>query len=142
VWVVVLDTPHFFATYFRTYLDKHEWLARRRFLVGSLAIFLVGPAMLFATWMLHSFGTANFKLPWRMWGVGVSLWAYFHITRQHYGFLRLYNRKNGELKTEEARLDAVVLYGTLTDLPPLKWSSLKYDFRMEDEVDGKEEVYG
>lgn len=28
------------------------------------------------------------------------------------------------------------------DLPPLKWSSLKYDFRMEDEIDGKEEAYG
>jgi hypothetical protein len=29
-----------------------------------------------------------------------------------------------------------------TDLPPLKWSSLKYDFRMEDKLDGKEEAYG
>ena len=29
-----------------------------------------------------------------------------------------------------------------TDLPPLKWSSLKYYFRMEDEIDGKEEAYG
>ena len=28
------------------------------------------------------------------------------------------------------------------DLPPLKWSSLKYDFRMEDEIDGEEEAYG
>ncbi len=31
---------------------------------------------------------------------------------------------------------------TRGDLPPLKWSSLKYDFRMEDELDGKEEAYG
>ena len=30
----------------------------------------------------------------------------------------------------------------VSDLPPLKWSSLKYDFRMEDEIDGKEEAYG
>ncbi|WIG52214.1 MAG: Methylisocitrate lyase [Afipia sp.] len=28
------------------------------------------------------------------------------------------------------------------DLPPLKWSSLKYDFRMEDRIDGKEKEYG
>lgn len=28
------------------------------------------------------------------------------------------------------------------DLPPLKWSSLRYDFRMEDRLDGKEEAYG
>lgn len=25
------------------------------------------------------------------------------------------------------------------DLPPLRWSSLKYDFRMEDKINGKEE---
>ncbi|EKS30284.1 Uncharacterised protein [Afipia felis] len=30
----------------------------------------------------------------------------------------------------------------MADLPPLKWSSLKYDFRMEDKIDGKEEAYG
>lgn len=29
-----------------------------------------------------------------------------------------------------------------SDLPPLKWSSLKYDFRMEDKINGKEEAYG
>jgi len=28
------------------------------------------------------------------------------------------------------------------DLPPLKWSSLKYDFWMEDKIDGEEEAYG
>jgi HAE1 family hydrophobic/amphiphilic exporter-1 len=29
-----------------------------------------------------------------------------------------------------------------TDLPPLKWSSLKYGLTMEDEINGKEETYG
>ena len=29
-----------------------------------------------------------------------------------------------------------------TDLPPLKWSSLKYDFRTEDKINGEEEAYG
>jgi hypothetical protein len=28
------------------------------------------------------------------------------------------------------------------DLPPLKWSSVKYYFRMEDKIDGQEEAYG
>ena len=28
------------------------------------------------------------------------------------------------------------------DLPPLKWSSLKYDFRTEDKINGEEEAYG
>jgi hypothetical protein len=30
----------------------------------------------------------------------------------------------------------------LTDLPPSKWSSLKYDFRTEDKINGEEELYG
>jgi hypothetical protein len=113
VWVVVLDTPHFFGTYFRTYLDKDEWRTRRPFLLGSLGVFLVGPVMLAASYGLHSAGVASFKLPWRFWGYGVSLWAYFHITRQHYGVLRLYNRKNREIGSDESRLDAAVLYGAL-----------------------------
>jgi hypothetical protein len=28
-----------------------------------------------------------------------------------------------------------------SDLPPLKWSSLKYGFSMEDRINGKEEAY-
>lgn len=28
------------------------------------------------------------------------------------------------------------------DLPPLKWSTLKYGFAVEDKIDGKEEAYG
>lgn len=40
----------------------------------------------------------------------------------------------------QARISTrAILFG---DLPPLKWSSLKYDFRMEDKLDGKEEAYG
>jgi hypothetical protein len=30
----------------------------------------------------------------------------------------------------------------LRDLPPLKWSSLKYVLTMEDEINGEEEAYG
>ena len=33
-------------------------------------------------------------------------------------------------------------YAPAFDLRPLKWSSLKYGFRMEDKIDGKEEAYG
>jgi hypothetical protein len=113
VWVVCLDTPHFFGTYYRTYLDNQEWHQRRGLLLGSLAVFLVGPAMLGAAAGLHALGTQNFTLPWRLWGTGVSLWAYLHITRQHFGFLRLYNRKNGEIGSVEAWLDKSVLYGFL-----------------------------
>lgn len=40
------------------------------------------------------------------------------------------------------RFDENGWLNTQCDLPPLKWSSLKYNFRTEDEIDGQEEAYG
>src|SRR5580704_9790845 len=113
VWVVTLDTPHFFATYSRTYLDAQERQTSRRLLRNSLAVFLVAPTAVLLCSGLYRAGFSDFKLPWRYFIMGVSLWAYSHITRQHYGVLRLYNRKNKETGTDEATLDALVLYGSL-----------------------------
>src|SRR5262249_23959072 len=36
VWYVLMDIPHFFGTYARTYLDREERHRRRRLLLGSL----------------------------------------------------------------------------------------------------------
>ena len=35
LFITFLDTPHFFGTYLRTYLDKQEFRARRRLLLSS-----------------------------------------------------------------------------------------------------------
>jgi hypothetical protein len=113
VWVVTLDTPHFFASYFRTYLDKEERRTSRRLLIGTLSVFLIGPAVLLLCATLYYMDAQQFRLPWVLFGNAVSAWAYVHITRQHYGILRLYNRKGGESGTEEAKLDSIVLYGCL-----------------------------
>jgi hypothetical protein len=45
--------------------------------------------------------------------------------------------------TESLRVevDALGEVRYLVDLPPLKWSSLKYGFAVEDRIDGKEEAY-
>src|SRR5262249_47720368 len=51
VWYVLLDIPHFFGTYVRTYLDREELSRRRTLLFGSLALLGVGPLLL-----LISFG--------------------------------------------------------------------------------------
>jgi hypothetical protein len=52
-------------------------------------------------------------MPWNWFINLVSVWAYYHVVRQHYGIMRLYNRKGGEYGTAEFKLDAIVLYGTL-----------------------------
>jgi len=36
----------------------------------------------------------------------------------------------------------LVFMDTASDLPPLKWSSLKYVLTLEDEINGEEAAYG
>lgn len=113
IWVIVLDTPHFFATYSRTYLDREARQQMRRLLIVSLGVFLIGPLAAVLSYALHGMGAEFWRTPWWLFLVGVSLWAYWHITRQHYGILRLYHRKNNEWGTLDARIDSWVLYGCL-----------------------------
>jgi hypothetical protein len=113
VWVVTMDMPHFFASYSRTYFDRKARKEFQPLLWLSLLIFGLAPLVIMLSNTLHQAGVENFKAPWNFLIAVVGAWAYFHITRQHYGFLRLYNRKNGEIGTNEAKLDAGVLYGFL-----------------------------
>lgn len=113
VWVICLDSPHFFATYSRTYFDKEERRTRPQFLYGSLATFAVGPVAVLAAYLLHKAQSEHYMLPWNGFKIFVSLWAYWHITRQHYGFMKLYQRKNNERGERDLRLDSLLLYGAL-----------------------------
>ena len=47
----------------------------------------------------------------------VGVWAYYHVIRQHYGFMVLYKVKNRDLGAVDNRLDRVFL-GVTTILPP------------------------
>src|SRR5213593_5288424 len=44
-WAILIDAPHVFGTFSRTYFDASEWKTRKRLLLGSLLFFIVGPAM-------------------------------------------------------------------------------------------------
>jgi len=90
LWVVVIDGPHVFGTISRTYLDRREWQERRGLLFGSLIWFLPGPLFVIAGIIAGS------QQPYVWFLLLASLWAYWHVVRQHYGFLCLYQRKNGE----------------------------------------------
>ncbi len=95
-WAILIDAPHVFGTYSRTYFDREERRARRRLLVGSLAFFLVGPLMVVAGFGLVFFFVA-------------ALWAYWHLVKQHYGFMVLYKKKNGDLAPADNTLDRLFL---------------------------------
>ncbi|AEN73824.1 hypothetical protein Rhom172_1911 [Rhodothermus marinus SG0.5JP17-172] len=113
LWVVFLDSPHFFGTISRTYLDKQELQQRKKLLTWSLLWFAAGPFMILLSGGLYRLGIENYQLPWKAFLVFFGLWAYWHVVRQHYGFMRLYQRKNNDLSLIDYRIDSALLYGGL-----------------------------
>jgi len=95
-WAILIDAPHVFGTFSRTYFDRTERQNRARLLWGSLLFFVVGPVM-----VLSGAGFVFFFV--------AALWAYYHLVKQHYGFMVLYKKKNGDLAAVDNALDRVLL---------------------------------
>jgi hypothetical protein len=113
IWVVFIDTPHFYSTYLRTYFDKEEFQSRKKLLIGSLGWLLVGPAFIGISYILYSLGVGAYKAPFILFIIFFNLWAYWHVVRQHYGILALYKRKNNDFDDRDTRIDKLLLYGGL-----------------------------
>src|ERR1051325_10695195 len=95
-WAILIDAPHVFGTFSRTYFDRTERKNRARLLIGSLFFFIIGPLM-----VLMGAGFVFFFL--------AALWAYYHLVKQHYGFMVLYKKKNNDLAPLDNALDRVFL---------------------------------
>jgi hypothetical protein len=95
-WAILIDAPHVFGTFSRTYFDRTERHNRARLLWGSLLFFAVGPVMVYAGAGLVFFFIA-------------ALWAYYHLVKQHYGFMVLYKKKNNDLAPIDNALDRLLL---------------------------------
>src|SRR3989441_4728839 len=96
VWAILIDAPHVFGTFSRTYFDRTERRNRSRLLWGSLLFFTIGPIMVLAGAGLIFFFIA-------------ALWAYYHLVKQHYGFMVLYKKKNNDLAPVDNALDRLLL---------------------------------
>src|SRR5947208_8175480 len=80
IWSVGFDGTHVFGTVTRTYLDREERQKRRRLLFGSLIFFFtLGPVL-----VLLDYTPVLVMI--------VATWAYYHVVRQHYGFMVLYKK--------------------------------------------------
>lgn len=103
-WILGFDGPHIAAAFTRTYLDREEWSRRRGLLVASLLAFGVGPLFLLAGWALRS------PEPFQLFLGLAVFYAYYHVVRQHYGFLALYKGVAQDHDPRGARLDRWALY--------------------------------
>jgi hypothetical protein len=105
IWALGFDGPHVYGTLSRTYADREERRKRARLFYGTLSLFLVGPAMVLA-------GRANL-LGTSAWGPAffffASSWAYYHLVKQHYGFMILYKKKNNDLAEIDNLIDRAFL---------------------------------
>src|SRR5438128_221124 len=108
IWALGFDGPHVFGTISRTYADAEERRKRAKLYYGTLSLFLLGPAMVLAG-RLKLLGT-------EAWGpvffFFASVWAYYHLVKQHYGFMILYKKKNNDLTEIDNLIDrAFILLG-------------------------------
>jgi hypothetical protein len=105
VWSLGFDGTHIFGTASRTFCDREARARHSRLLYGSLIFFFaLGPVMVLVGWK-----------GWLYLLVGV--WAYYHVIRQHYGFMVLYKVKNRDLRRWDNFLDRLFL-GVMTVAPP------------------------
>ena len=103
-WLLVFDGPHIAAAFTRTYLDREEWRRRKRMLLLSLLAFAVGPTFLVAGQVL---GVPDLFLLF----LGASaLYGYYHVVRQHYGFLALYKATHRDAGKLGFHFDKWALY--------------------------------
>ena len=96
LWAILIDAPHVFGTFSRTYFDRTERRSRGRLLWGSLLFFAIGPLLVIAGAGFVFFFVA-------------ALWAYYHLVKQHYGFMVLYKKKNNDLAPIDNALDRLLL---------------------------------
>lgn len=95
-WSILIDAPHVFGTLSRTYFDRSERRARKKLLLGSLVFFAIGPLMVLSGQALLFFFLG-------------AIWAYYHLVKQHYGFMVLYKKKNADLAPVDNALDRLLL---------------------------------
>src|ERR1022692_521349 len=104
-WSVGFDGTHIFGTASRTFFDSEARHSGRALLFGSAAFFFaLGPVLVLLG------GKAVLALI-------VAVWAYYHVVRQHYGFMVLYKVKNRDLAKLDNSLDRWFL-GVMTVFPP------------------------
>ncbi len=104
VWLLGFDGPHIAAAFTRTYADSQEWRTRSRLLLISLLTFAVGPVFLVLSLATHS------ELPFLLFLALSAFYGYYHIVRQHYGFLALYKAVNRDTGKPDFLIDQWSLY--------------------------------
>lgn len=107
-WAMLFDGTHAFATYTRTYFDKEFYHENKAMLWKSLLVFLVGPIFVMGGYFLDNninYASTSFIVFNRF----AICYAYYHLIRQHWGFIIIYRKKNNEPDDITRTLDGWLL---------------------------------
>jgi hypothetical protein len=107
IFVMFIDVAHVHSTFFKTYFNRAS-LARHQLLYGLVPVVSY---LLFVG--IYWAGSSEWF--WRV----LAYLAVFHFVRQPYGFVRIYNRTDGQPRWAH-RLDEFTIYAA-TLLPVLHW---------------------
>ena len=86
LWLWLVEGPHVFATWQRTYFDAQVRQTRPGLLWLSLLWFVPAPLILALGW---AFGQS---WPFQLILAGAAIWSFHHLIRQHHGILAIYQR--------------------------------------------------
>ena len=103
-WIIFFEGSHFWATLSRTYFDRKFSTEHRGVLVRSLVFFLI-PALAVAHWKL-----TGSKLAIDLYGFAIFVWSLYHNTRQHYGFLSIYAKREDATAERKAKRTTLLYF--------------------------------
>lgn len=109
IWAFLFDGTHAFATYSRTYFDKLFFKENKNMLLKSLSVFFIGPLFILTFYFLNDNPNAT-NISFIIFNRFAICYAYYHLIRQHWGFLVIYRKKNNEITDDITRkLDGLLL---------------------------------
>lgn len=98
IFTAIFDHPHIFQTFSRIHQDKEEFHRRPYLYTIGLASFII------AGLVVTGMGYIKEMI------VVAAIFGFWHVVRQHYGFLRAYKRVNGDFSRIDNYLDSITFY--------------------------------
>lgn len=112
LWTIIFDSTHIFATYSRTYFDKDFREKNKILIYGVLGVLFIGPLYLALFYLLGT--QEQYRAAFIVFNRFGILYAYYHLIRQHWGFIALYNRKSNQASSISTKLESIILWsGTI-----------------------------
>lgn len=108
LWTIIFDSTHIFATYTRTYFDKDFFEKNQRLLYGMLGLLFIGPCYMTLFYLIGT--QEQYRAAFIVFNRFGVMYAYYHLIRQHWGFMTLYNRKSNISSKIQINLESIILW--------------------------------